>query len=232
MHDPMTMIGSWPRYGTRLYRIIGTQFTLWHVDPETDGSDDSCGWWRPKATEADEKIIAELVREEQRSPWISTAMTHIRNPRYEYPEARPGDGLSLILMAYGEVALAADRRRMDAELIEEAMGLALYRHDNLMHTVCEPERLFWCVLANYRRNRRRWWQHPRWHIRHWKLQVHFLQRLRRWLFDRCARCGGRFAWGYYPTGDWNGTRVWHSDCAHPDSQCAESATVSASGGES
>lgn len=33
MHDPMTMIGS------------AGPFTLWHVDPCKDGSDDSCGWF-------------------------------------------------------------------------------------------------------------------------------------------------------------------------------------------
>lgn len=225
MHDPMTVIGHWPRYGTRLYKLIGPQFTLWHVDPETDGSDDSCGWSNPKLTEADQKIVADLVREERHSPWISTAQTHVRNPRYQYHEARPGDGLALILATYCEVAWAADRRRMDAKLIEEAMALALHRHDNLMSTVLEPESLFWCVLRHYRGNRRRWYQHPRWHVRHWRLQIHFMQALRRWLFDRCATCGGRFAWGYCPTSDWNGTRLWHSECGNPNSRSTERAAV-------
>lgn len=39
----------------------------------------------------------------------------------------------------------------------------------------------------------RW--HPRWHIHHWKMQIHPLQDLKRWLFSRCRDCGGRFAWG-------------------------------------
>lgn len=229
MHDPMTVIGDWPRYGTRLYKLIGAQFTLWHVDPEADGSDDSCGWFNPKPTEADAKIIAEMVRDEQQTPWASTAQTYVRDPRYQYPEARPGDGLALILMAYCEAAWKADRRRMDAALIAEAMELATHRHDNLMHTVCEPERLFACVVRHYRRNRRRWWQHPRWHVHHWKLQVHFLHRLRRWLFDRCAVCGGRFTWGYCPTSDWNGTRVWHSDCSNPNSYATQSTAETVDG---
>lgn len=225
MHDPMKTIGSWPRYGTRLYNLIGSQFTLWHVDPETDGSDDSCGWSGPKLTEADKKIIADMMRDEQQCPWVRTAQTHVRDPRYQYPEARPGDGLALILMAYGEAAWKADRRQMNAVLIAEAMELATHRYDNLMHVVCEPERLFACALRHYRRARRRWWQHPRWHVRHWQLQIHFMQQLRRWLFDRCASCGGRFSWGYCPTSDWNGTRVWHSDCSNPNSYATAKATT-------
>lgn len=216
MHDPMTVIGSWPRYGTRLYKLIGTQFTLWHVDPETDGSDDSCGWSGPKFTKADDHIIKDLLCDEQQTPWVRTAQTHVRDPRYQYQEARPGDGLALIVMAYGEAAWAADRRRMDPKLIAEAMSLATHRHDNLMSCVAEPERLFRCVLRAYRRNRRRWWQHPRWHVRHWKLQVHLLQQARRFLFDRCATCGGRFKWGYSPTTDWNCTAVWHGECGQPN----------------
>ena len=224
MHDPMTVIGSWPRYGTRLYRLIGTQFTLWHVDPETDGSDDSCGWSRPKLTKADDLIVSDMMRDEQGCPWAGSAQTYVRDPRYQYHEARPGDGLAMILMAYGEAAWKADRRRMDADLIAEAMQLSLHRYDNLMTTVCEPERLFRCVLTNYRRNRRRWWQHPRWHIHHWKLQVHFLQQLHRWLFERCSICGGRFTWGYCPSSNWNGTKVWHGECSDPGSYVSERAT--------
>lgn len=39
----------------------------------------------------------------------------------------------------------------------------------------------------------RW--HPRWHVHHWRLQIHPAQELKRFLFSRCADCGGRFKWG-------------------------------------
>lgn len=42
------------------------------------------------------------------------------------------------------------------------------------------------------------WRGWRFHFWHWKIQVHPLQNLKRWLFSRCAGCGKRFPWGYFP----------------------------------
>lgn len=62
---------------------------------------------------------------------------------------------------------------------------------------------FWsfysAVHRAYRRHHRPWWQHPRWHVHHWRIQFHPWQTFRRWAFSRCAGCGGRFAWGECPT---------------------------------
>lgn len=66
---------------------------------------------------------------------------------------------------------------------------------------------------------RRW----RWHLHHWRIQIHFLQRLRRWLFTRCGTCGERFTWGFAPVSDrweprrsrwpWQGEKdLYHSKC--------------------
>ena len=57
----------------------------------------------------------------------------------------------------------------------------------------------------FNRAGRRWRWHPRWHFWHWKLQVHPVQELKRWLFSRCAGCGKRFPWNYSPiTNTWDG----------------------------
>lgn len=45
------------------------------------------------------------------------------------------------------------------------------------------------------------WPRNRWrkfHIHHWRIQIHFLQKFRRWALSRCAYCGDRFPWGYAP----------------------------------
>jgi hypothetical protein len=79
-----------------------------------------------------------------------------------------------------------------------------------------------CVYSWILRSERPWWRHPRWHVWHWKVQIHALQNLKRWLFSRCSKCGKGFKWGYAPTsGSWNGTgprwfrgeeNVYHHDC--------------------
>jgi hypothetical protein len=61
-----------------------------------------------------------------------------------------------------------------------------------------------CMLRIYRTDTRPWWRHPRFHLHHWKIQIHALQDFKRWAFSRCAGCGRRFSWGYAPvTGQWN-----------------------------
>jgi hypothetical protein len=37
----------------------------------------------------------------------------------------------------------------------------------------------------------KWGGHWRWHVHHYRLQIHPLQHLRRWTLTRCAWCGGR-----------------------------------------
>lgn len=64
----------------------------------------------------------------------------------------------------------------------------------------------------------------RWHVHHWKIQVHPLQRLRRWALTRCAWCGGRHSKAdpVNISHSWDGPRgrwwqgapgVFHDDCS-------------------
>lgn len=64
----------------------------------------------------------------------------------------------------------------------------------------EPKGLDSGEVCKHRRERRdgtrvisrRW----RWHVHHWHVQVHPTQKLKRWLWSRCAECGRRFPYGY------------------------------------
>lgn len=57
MHDPSTLAFDVCIWGIRLAEI-------WHIDPETDGTDDSCGWAYPHLTK-DEKALADsLIHDE------------------------------------------------------------------------------------------------------------------------------------------------------------------------
>lgn len=174
MHDPMTMICS-----NRL-------FTLWHVDPERDGSDDSCGWSYVKMTKEQRAQVRKLGADEQAfingkhgyamtpvelvmEVWQTIAARMFNRPR------RRGRGLSHRELLY-------------------VLNLANNPGDNLRYSCAEattPEgmaSLFATVLRCYLTFHRKWWQHPRWHVHHWKLQIHAAQQFKRWAFNRCADC--------------------------------------------
>lgn len=155
MHDPMTVaFDIRSPFGKKnelmkdkSYRYHAPIITIWHVDPESDGTDDSCDWFGRK--------LPRGVRDEVNS-------------------------------------LPEDARR--------AVHMTLW------------------VIGD----RRPWYRKPKWHVRHWRLQVHPIQQFKRWTFSRCAGCGHRFRWGYAPVSNgWgsSGPRwfqgeagIYHGEC--------------------
>lgn len=156
MHDPLT----------EAFRFRALGITIWHVDPERRGDDDSCDW-------------------------------HGRN--------RPLN----------------ERERAVAEAV---WSLETYL-DNRPHYPDSPEHKEFQVLkaAVHQWRRRSKWRIPvRWHIWHWSISVDLLLHSKRWLFTRCAGCGRRLPWGYYPVSTaWHGhgprwfrgeTHTYHREC--------------------
>ena len=138
MHDPLTVIHTfhWPRTHTRVwknkeasgqYTYKNPFITLWHKDPERDGSDDSCGWFSPHLTRKELEWCKELI---------------------EYPH----DNLQSF---FGD---AQDTHEMRWRLA--------------------------VIIRNYKKSKRPWWRHPRWHIWHWRIQVHPWQNFKRKLFGK------------------------------------------------
>lgn len=226
MHDPKTVaheirIKSW-------YLL-----TIWHVDPESDRTDDSCGWSRPWLTDKEEKIISDVVDWEKDFPYYSSpylTSTQV-NPKYSYSQMLAGDCLAHVAGAWQHIAWQRDRRKkLTTGEWWGVVALATNPDDNLRSILADTEvesgdrikYFFSCVMNAYLRHHRPWYQHPRWHIRHWEFQVHPIQRLKRWLFSRCAHCGKRFRYGYAPTSTWGGSggprwfsrekNVFHRDC--------------------
>jgi hypothetical protein len=214
MHDPCTVAFEirrpWPQStsvlkdGTK-WRYYPSIITIWHVDPEKDGSDDSCGWVWPKATEADRALAKELARDEFEF-WLG-----------EYADSAAGgipfDAHDIIFWAWARVAAKRTGKRaaLSRSEMQRIHLLVANPHDNIRRTVNEcastegMERLFLTVDRLYRHHHRPWWKHPRWHVWHWRIQFHPWQTLRRWLFTRCAHCGKRFAYGGSPI-----SHSWHS----------------------
>ena len=185
-------------------RHFPTLFTIWHVDPETDGTDDSCGWCYPKATKSEVEIIEAWASEEWKY-YFDSSYSNLQ-------EASVSEVLAAIFPYVRFIATGKKQHELlapsDLTLIA---SLASNPVDNLRSTVASAKTdkyefadLAFCLLRCYRRAHRPLWRHPRWHIHHWSVQWHFGQRFNRWAFSKCASCGGRFKWGESPcVGNWD-----------------------------
>lgn len=253
MHDPQTVAHE-IRYPWRAYRASEARndfertyrrafLTIWHVDPEKDGSDDSCGWSYPKLTKRQRERLQSLAWDEGRDPYF------LRCGRKEWAGTRAEAealyrGLVLQVarflgldVSFDEAAQRAAERIHRADCIDHATTFCFvpgYHTNGKEDTPAHREEVFMGrivgIAAELLHERRHWYQHPKWHVWHWKLQVHPMQAFKRWAFSRCAGCGTRFAWDYSPTTyNWNGTGprwfrsergVYHSQCAREVSQKA------------
>jgi hypothetical protein len=254
MHDPMTQAFEikypWRKYGSKgrdeFERNYRSPFiTIWHVDPETDGSDDSCGWSRPRLSKDQLRRCKSLAGDEAREPWYQAYLgKRIESPTEAETLLRQAFMLIGSVFSKAYVCKPPIKPVTFAEASEWAANLLCSPVDNLRSSLsflpgwssnnnedrvqdreyC-AERLFVCIAGYILRQRHPWYRHPRWHFWHWHLQIHPLQAFKRWAFSRCATCGKGFKWG---TSGW--TNTWepegpkwfrserdlhHNDCNSP-----------------
>lgn len=241
MHDPSTVAFQIKsifkekpsKWFSRGYRP--TSITIWHEDPELDGTDDSCGYSTPKLSKSDLQLIDELADWDLKFPYFSSpslaAMSVVVDPKYQYHQLPAGECLALVAAAWRIIARRRDNRDISLKEWDIIFNLATNPADNLRAVLARKENdrpkervshFFVCVMRAYLRHHRKWWQHPRWHLNHWRIQVHSIQDLQRWLFSRCAGCSKRFKWGYAPIStQWHSegpawfkgeSAVWHHEC--------------------
>jgi hypothetical protein len=254
MHDPSTVAFEirypWRKYGRKGRNDFEKSYresfiTIWHVDPELDGSDDSCGWSRPRFSKDQKSRIESIARDEAREPWYqSFCGRNINSPTEAETLLRQALLLVGRVFSKQHICKPTIKPVTFGEASQWACDLLCSPVDNLRgglsflpgyHSNREEdresdreytaERFFSCIAGYVLRERRPWYKHPRWHIWHWSVQIHPLQTFKRWAFSRCTDCGGRFTWGYSPwTNSWNsdGPRwfrseddVHHSDCKNP-----------------
>lgn len=208
-------------FGGRKYH--DSFITVWHVDPESDGSDDSCGWSRVKIPEGEAvRVEAEA---KGRIDWYLT-----------YP---PDSVESLIYTTYREVAWNFNKRALVPGDYPYILDLTHNLHDSLYQWASslllmfvgrerthdleyDFTRFYFQMLRLYRTHHRPWYKHPKYHFWHYRLQVHPLQSFKRRAFSKCCQCGKGFSWGYSPVcGLWDSDgpawfkserQVYHLDC--------------------
>ncbi len=241
MHDPSTVAFDikrpWPHKSSGIpgYRYFPTLFTIWHNDPERDGSDDSCGWFM-RARHGD-KATLKRIEDAFAFEWDSSKMSWF-DPSGTPQMSTPSIVLDMFMRAAQQVYTrrwhdkhgwrGAERfcRRHLMDILRFAGNGTDSFHTTIEQTYGRDEdrgtpesrrqnRIEECAAIVYGcilRWSRPWYRHPRWHIHHWSFQVPILQTLHRWLFQRCAVCSSGFAWGEQVYGNWGGDRIWHFGC--------------------
>jgi hypothetical protein len=230
MHDPKTVAFDIPNPFARRYSWAQqwsqrpALVTIWHVDPEKRGDDDSCGFTFANLSEADQAWAKKLADGEWPF-WFSR--------EYEQINFAGVSDLAILatvwLAVRHQVKRTPQNRALSAWDMAQVFRLMTCPGDNFGHLVADArenaeglERLLLLTLRAYRTAVRPWWQRPRWHVHHWQIQVHPWQQFCRWAWSRCQSCGKRFRWGYSPvSGSWHGTgprflrgepNVFHHEC--------------------
>ena len=210
--------------------------TIWHVDPCKDGTDDSCGWFmreRHGNPETLEKIIKEFEFN-----FDSSFKSESSDVIYYTGFFSPNTGMpqmsvhGIVLNMYSKAAWIyfngnrkKHKRFMNKNLFD-ILHFAENPVDSLYTKITGMFRIGcgepWkrdealkeyasIVYADIMRKERKWYQHPKWHIKHWKIQFHPLQQLKRRYWDKCCECGKRGFKGAAMS-NWDGTKRWHMEC--------------------
>ena len=209
MHDPMTVafeikwpFGGWKDKSGHVYRP--NLITIWHVDPETDGSDDSCGWFK-RAKHGDKGILKKIEQD------FTFQWDHGVPKGWFDEEGNPNYSTHAIVLAM--FRLAANNifghwsKKADKFLNQNLFNIlhfaenscdSLYTGINQIYGKEKKEQrikeMASCVYGWVIRADLPWYRYTRWHVHHWKIQIHPLQKLRRWLLSRCSQCGKGFKW--------------------------------------
>lgn len=221
--------------------------TIWHKDPERKGDDDSCGWFK-RASHGDPEVL-EKIRKRFAHDWDSTFKSdstgHTYYTGYFFPESGLPH-LSVISVTLNLFWLASieyfksdwdKANRFMRRNLWDLIHFAENPHDSLFDSItrkfetgCNEKydqqsrdarisSMASVIYGFILRKQLRWYQHPRWHVHHWRLQIHPLQDLWNWLFKRCAKCGKRFKWKESRIGNWEGTQSWHESCDGTGGPC-------------
>lgn len=193
--------------------------TIWHNDPEKDGTDDSCGWNFSKITKEEHEYL-DKVAKDQYYQMFSKDVATAKNESYAYI-CYNQDVYGVIYWMWRHFNIKINKavwqygKPLSNNEMQYVYQLATNPVDNFQHSVCKNQQEFRGMLTLiyrcWKSYHRKWYQHPKWHIHHWSIQFHPFQNLKRRYWDKCSICGKRgFKGAAY--GSWRGDAIWHPEC--------------------
>lgn len=217
MHDPKTVAHEIKSP----FKIKGDKInliTIWHNDPEKDGTDDSCGWFM-RAKHGNKKIFEEIKKEFE--------FNFKHNYWFDEDGFPKFSAIGTVLNMYRSAAykiFKSNKNKMDKFMKKHLYDL-IHFSENSFDSLRESVYMTYgkesteyrinnfvsIIYADILRRNRPWYKHPRWHIHHWSIQIHPLQQLKRRFWDKCSVCGKR-GFKETPMSDWYGTKLWHQKC--------------------
>lgn len=225
MHSPETV--AFEIYLGRKQKKNGNYrtplITIWHNDPEKDGTDDSCGWFiRPR--HSDQKVLKEIQSEFEfnfkNNYWFDKLGNQIFST------------IGTLMQMYEAAAwihFKRNRKKKDAFMRKYCASIIHFAENpvdcggdgitgkfylSTNSDLLTPDRFngfAGMVYTDILRKERKWYQHPRWHIHHWSIQFHPIQQLKRRWWYKCDICGKRGTKTSFVS-DWAGTARWHQEC--------------------
>lgn len=184
MHDPLTVafeIKS-PFKNKDGYR--SSLITIWHKDPCSDGTDDSCGWFI-RGRHCDQKVLDEIKQEFKfnllHNYWFDKEgkqiFSTIGTLNLMYKSAlwihykRDRQKLVNFLRKYTNEIITF------AENPTDCIGDMITNKWNCKDNIERFDSLPGIIYSDILRKDRKWYQHPKWHIHHWRIQFTFITSL-------------------------------------------------------
>jgi hypothetical protein len=199
MHDPSTL--AWEIKSPFLTKTNDKHsyrkalVKIWHIDPQTDGSDNSCGWSTPKLTNEQLKECKRIT-----SDLVCDSFNKLERPPDSYRDKyKAKNAHNTVYTAYIQVGWRLFRKRnLSRKHLDNLMGLMFHSWDSLRMEgevdMFDIERLVICTARSFAKIQRPWWKEPKFHVHHFEIQIPFLSSFKRWAFSRCCKCGKRFKW--------------------------------------
>lgn len=168
MHDPYILIA-------RVGRLL-----LWHRDKE--GCDGACGWSSPNLTKRQLRVLKGMAWSEAHQPLFQVNYCKRLDAAAEAESLMRG--LIVLICNALDVNVSMDQiSRWALELVHHpadnfrsSLAFIPGYHSNREEDTPEAreyhaERLYYFVARAILKRKRKWWQHPRWHVWHWRVQL-------------------------------------------------------------